>query len=378
MSKTYRNIVIILMAFSLFIIGGCGKEDQSAVQESAIKVDTAIVKNMDIEKYSSYSGRVKGSQEEAVLAKVSRRVTAIHVSEGQAVKQGQLLISLDSANADISVQQAQAALAAAKAGATANEIQRQAALNNYNRMKELHDAGAVSDQALEAAKTQYDALNTGSAEAGVAQAQAGLNLAMNSLRDYEITSPISGIVGRIDVSIGDMTSMQSPVVVINQTGDLEVEVRVSESDISSVQPGTAVKVKIDAVGKEPLTGTVKSVASIAETASRSYPVTVILPNNAASQVKSGMFAQVQLATQHKENVPCIPMSAVLPQNGENIVYVVSDDHHAKAVRVQLGINDGKYTEVTEGLKLEEKVITKGNTLIDETSLLEFADGGTKK
>jgi RND family efflux transporter MFP subunit len=167
----------------------------------------------------------------------------------------------------------------------------------------------------------------------------------------------------------------NPVAVINNTADLEVEVKVSESDVLSVKPGTSVKVRIKAVSEEPLTGTVKSVASVADSVSRTYPVKISLPNNAEQPVKSGMFAEVMLGTQQRKDVLSIPMAAVLPKSGENIVYVVSGESNAQAVIVETGLNDGTYIEITKGLQEGQRVVTKGNTLIDESSVLTFTDGG---
>ena len=378
MNTRYKNIMVMLVIMSLLIgVGGCSKKSQEEAQ-SVINVETAVVKTMDITRYSSYSGKVKGSQEEEVMPKLSRRVAAVYVIEGQTVRQGQVIVSLDRSKLDAAVQQAEAAVASAKAAQAANEVQRQTALSNYERTQELYSAGVATQQALETAKAQYDALNTGAAEAGVAQGQAALNLAQQNLADCEIKSPMDGIVGRVDVAVGDTTSMQSPVAVINNTADLEVEVKVGESDVSSVQAGAAVKVLIKAIGEEPLTGTIKSVASVADPVTRTYPVKVSLPNNSAAQVKSGMFAEVMLGTKHRAGVTGIPMDAVLPKNGENIVYVVNEGNRAQAVIVQTGLNDGVYTEITKGLQVGQKVVTKGNTLIDETSVLNFTDGGTVK
>jgi RND family efflux transporter MFP subunit len=372
----FLNFVVVLVLMAVLIgISGCGKKDQE-VEKDVVNVETAVVKVMDITKYAGYSGRVKGSNEEAVLPKLARRVTAVYVTAGQNVRQGQVIVSLDSSKLDAAVQQAEAGVASARAAQAANEVQRQTALTNLNRIKELHGAGAVSNQALEAAQAQYDILNTGAADAGVAQAQAALSMAMQNLADCEITSPMTGVVGRVDVVVGDTTSMQNPVAVINNTADLEIEVRVSEADISSVQAGTAVKVMIDAVGEEPLTGTIKSVASVSDQVTRTYPVKVALPNNAVAQVKSGMFAEVMLGTQHRTGVIGIPMVAVLPKSGENTVYVINGEKRAQAVIVQTGLNDGTYTEITRGLQAGQTVVTKGNTLIDENTVLNFTDGGT--
>lgn len=377
MRTRYRKVMTGLLVMLLLMVSGCGQKVQEE-EQNVLNVETAVAKTMDITKYSSYSGKVKGSNEEEVMPQLPRRVTAVHIIEGQTVKKGQVIVSLDRSKLDAAVQQAEAALASARAAQAANEVSRQIALNDYNRVKQLHEVGAVSDQVLEAARAQYDALNTGAAEAGVAQAQAALNLAQQNLADCEITSPMDGIVGRVDVVVGDTTSTQSPVAVINNTADLEVEVKVSEEDISSVQAGTAVKVLIKAVSEKPLIGSVKSVASVADLVTRTYPVKVVLPNNSVSQVKSGMFAEVMLGTQHREGVIGIPMVAVLPKNGENIVYVVNKDKHAQAVIVQTGLNDGTYIQISKGLQVGQTVVTKGNTLIDESSLLNFDNGGTVK
>lgn len=378
MRERYRKVIVGLIIMSLvMIVGGCGKKEQEA-EKNVFQVETAVVKKMDITRYASYFGKVKGSNEEEVIPSLSRRVTAVYVTEGQTVRQGQIIVRLEPSKLDASVQQAEAGLASARAAQTANEIRRQTALNDYKRTQALHDAGAASDQDLETARAGYDALNTGATEAGVAQAQAALALARQNLADCDITSPMDGIVGRVDVAVGDMTSTQTPVAVINNTAELEVEVKVSEADISSVQEGTAVKVLIKAAGEEPLAGTVKSVASVADSVTRTYPVKITLPNNAKSPVKSGMFAEVMLGTQHRAGVIAIPMAAVLPKNGENTVYVVTGENHAKTVIVQTGLNDGTYTEITKGLQVGQKVVTKGNTLIDETSVLNLADGGAAK
>jgi RND family efflux transporter MFP subunit len=376
--KRYLNIMAMLVLMAVIVgTSGCGNKDQE-VEKDVINVETAVVEVMDITKYASYSGRVKGSNEEAVLPKLARRVTAVYVTAGQTVRQGQVLVSLDNSKLDAALQQAEAGVASARAAQAANEVQRQTALTNLNRMKELHGSGAISNQALEAAQAQYDILNTGAADAGVAQAQAALSMARQNLADCEITSPMTGVVGRVDVMVGDTTSTQDPVVVINNTADLEIEVRVSEADISSVQAGTAVKVIIDAIGKEPHTGVIKSVASVADQVTRTYPVKVALPNNTAAQVKSGMFAEVMLGTQRRTGVTGIPMVAVLPKSGENTVYVINEENRARAVIVETGLNDGTYTEITKGLQPGQIVITRGNTLIDESSVLNFADGGNAR
>jgi RND family efflux transporter MFP subunit len=365
------------LAAMLLLVGlsGCSQESQ-AEEPDAINVETAVVTTMDITKYSSYSGKVEGSLEESVMPRMSGRVTSIEVSEGQIVQEGQIIMYIDSGKIETSVRQAEAAVASARAASDANEVRRQTAKANCDRLQELFNAGAVSAQSLEAALAEYNILNSGAAEAGVAQAQAALTMARESLDDCAVASPLTGTVGRINVAVGDTAGVQSPVAVINDTAALNVEVKVSQSDVLSVKPGDAVDVLISAVGDEPIGGVIESVAAIADPLTRAYPVKVSLPNNPGAQIKSGMFAEVLLGTQSRSGVAAIPMEAILPQNGENIVYVVNDDARAQAVIIQTGLNDGVYVEVTDGLQTGQRIVTKGNTLIDESSVMNIVDGGT--
>jgi RND family efflux transporter MFP subunit len=371
-----RGVVIGSAVMALLLsLGACGQESQEEAPNT-ISVETAPVEVMDITKYSSYSGRVEGSLEENVMPKMAGRVILIEVSEGQTVTEGQTLMFIDSENAETAVRQAEAAAASARAAGTANELRRLTALDNYERLQELFDAGAVSKQSLDAARTEYEILSAGAAEAGVAQAQVALNAARNVLADCAVTAPISGTVGRINVAVGAMAG-QGPVAVINNTEALKVEVSVGQSDVSAVSAGDAVSVRIGAVGNEAITGVVESVASVADPVSRAYPVKVILPNNPEAQVKSGMFADVMLGTQKRTDVAAIPMEAVLPQNGESIVYAVNGEDRVLALIVQTGLDDGIHIEITDGLRAGQKVVTKGNTLIDENSILNFIDGGAQ-
>ncbi len=377
MKRVYHfAALVVLLSFSVLATGGCGSRNQAVEKESSIKVDTALIKKMNISQNTSYSGVIKGSSEEAVMAKESRRIAAVHVKEGQSVHRGQVLISLDRGTSDISVQQAQATLAAAQAAAASNQVQLQAAQRTLKRAQEMYNAGAASITELETAQDQVSTLSTGAVEAAVAQAQAGLNATRKNSENCEITSPINGIVGRIDVAVGDTASLQNPVVVINTTDNLEIKIKVSESDINSIRPGIPVEVWVDSIGKS-LTGIIKSVASIADS-TRSYPVAITLQNNPGVQAKSGMFAEVKLATQNKENILGIPMSAVLPQNGESVVFVVTNKKRSHQVRVETGISNGKYIEIVKGVKNGQTVVTKGNTLIEENTLLEISDGGAAR
>jgi RND family efflux transporter MFP subunit len=240
----------------------------------------------------------------------------------------------------------------------------------------LHEAGAVSDSQLEAAKAQYDALNSGSAEAAVQQAQAALQQALDNIGNCTIKAPISGVVGSIALSLGEMANLQSPAAIISDTSQLEVEIQVSESEISYVQEGSEVEVMISAVSPDPFKGVVASVSVAADPASKNYKVKITM-DNPEGQIKSGMFAQVFLSTVSESNALCVPRNAVIPKGSQSVVYIVDEESRARMQVVETGIENSKYIQISKGLKEGQEVIEKGNTLVSDGSKVRVVTGGEK-
>ena len=367
------GLVVIMFLSCTLLLSGCS-DTQEKAQESELTVKVAQAKSGYIAKTSKYSGIVRGINEVNVMPKAAARVTSINVKPGDYVKAGQVLITLDSSDYEAAIRQAEAAVEMAEAGKRANDIQKATALANYERTLALHESGAVSDSQLEAAKAQYDALNSGSAEAAIEQAQAGLQQAQNSCGNCTITSPINGIVGTIGLSLGEMALMQSPAAVISDTSRLEIEIQVSESEIAYIQEGSEVQVTVSAVRQEPLKGKVASVSAAADPGSRNYIVKITM-DNPDNLIRSGMFAQVALATVSEENALCVPRNAVTPKGSRSVVYIVDEDSRAHLLEVETGIENSNLIQITKGLKEGQEVIEKGNTLVSDGSKVRVVTGG---
>ncbi|MEQ8200338.1 MAG: efflux RND transporter periplasmic adaptor subunit, partial [Syntrophomonadaceae bacterium] len=300
----------------------------------------------------------------------------IHAQPGDAVKAGQRLITLDDTDFIAGVKQAEALVALAQAGLHSNQIQAENARLNYERIQALHEAGAVSDQQLEASRAAYEALIAGSAEASVAQAEAGLMAARNALDKCVLTSPINGIVGSIGLSLGDTANPAAVAAIVSNTGQLEVEVMVSEAEVSYIQKGSPVDVVVRAVRGEPFLGQVESIATVADPVKRNYAVKVSLPNP-DDNIKSGMFAELSIDTMSKQDILAVPVGAVLPKGGRDIVYLVDDNQRARAAAVETGIKNDQYIEIISGLTAGQEVIIKGNTLVGDGTLVKVVEGGNQ-
>ncbi|MDD2621221.1 MAG: efflux RND transporter periplasmic adaptor subunit [Syntrophomonadaceae bacterium] len=293
---------------------------------------------------------------------MAARVTAILLKPGDAVSQGQTIMTLD--NSDYA-----AAVKIAEAGKRANDANLELARANLERQQKLHASGAVSDQQLEQYKAQYEALAAGTADAALEQAQ-------KQISNCIITSPINGVVGSINLSLGDNSSPQSPAVVISDTSQLETEVMVSESEVSYIKVGSDVEISIKAASDKLFKGKVDSVSSVPDPARRNYAVKIIMVNP-ESKIRSGMFAEVRVDTISKKDVLYIPVSALIPTGGREIVYTVDKDSRAQELEVQSGIRNDDYVEIVKGLEAGQEVITKGNTLVNKGTLLRVVAGRSK-
>jgi len=368
--------VTVILVGSLLLISGCSPQMPTSVAESAITVNVETADSRDIYGSISYNGRLKASREVQVLPQTSARIISINVSEGQEVGTGQTLMTLDSSSLQASLKKAEAQVASAKANQVNNQIKLEAAGKSYERTKALYDAKATTQVELENAKDAYDLLNSGSVEAAVSEAEAALLEVQKQIGYTSITAPVSGTIGRIDASVGDYVNTTNTVAVISDPQELKIEIMVGESDISIMKLNAKVDVYVKSVNQDPLSGTISSIASVLAANSSMYPVTITLDNvdgeAKSGDAKSGMYAEVSIAASGVQSALCIPLSSIIPDNGVNVVYSVTEGNgemRAARVEVKTGINDGDYVQILSGLKAGDKVVTLGNTLISDGSLL---------
>lgn len=375
--KRVKRLLCVLLALVLFLslLSGCGKEKE-VVKETELSVSTIKAEKRNVAQAVKYPGTVRGINEVYIMPKVSARVTAIHVKSGDRVSAGQTILTLDSSDYEAGIRQAEAGIAIAEASKRTNDIRLEDAQLNYERTQKLFAAGAASQQQLEAAQSAVDMLETGSIEAALEQAQAGLMLAQNQLSHCTITSPINGVVGSVNLSLGDTASPSSPAATVSDTSRLEIETLVSESEVSYIQTGAVVDVLVKAAGEKPFKGKVDSVSSVPDPMKRNYTVKVVL-DNPDNKIKSGMFAEVLISTVSKNDVIAVPLAAVIPRSGRQIIYTVDSKNRAREIDVETGLRDNNYVEIVSGLKAGEQVIIKGNTLVNNGTLVKVVSGGAK-
>lgn len=404
MKKTaqWKTIAAVMAAVSL-IASGCS-ETSSASQTSE---NVPVVKTWKVTFASTgviANGKVAASEEIQVVSKVSGKAASVKVKEGAVVKQGDVLVTLEAADYQQQINQAQAAISGAqaklrdtKAGARNEQLtqlgsivtQAEASLkvveSNYNRMKALFDAGALSQAeleksslelekartGLEQAQAQYDLAKAGPTADTVAALQAevsrlgsNLELAKSNYDNTIIRAPITGIVAKRSVDPGEMAAAGTPLMVLVNMADVKVEASVPETQINQVKVGSTVDVKVGSLGGKVLKGTVEFVSPISDTNSSSFPVKVKV-NNQDGLLRAGMVAEVMLQGQATPGTK-LPTSAVLEKDSKHYVYTVND-HVVHQVEVAVENASGDWTTVTNGVKDNDQIVLNPTDKLSEGS-----------
>lgn len=393
------TLVTILLSFN-----GCSEKKTETKVTSATNVTVSTAKISDITSELKYTGEVKASSSASVSASVSGTVNGIYAEIGDYVSKGTVLMTIDSSSYQLSYNQAKAAYNSAvaaynnvKNGSNAQsqismnqnlanaQSAYDTALDNYNRQKSLFDIGAVSQVALDSAKTQVDnakiALDTvkssanlnqnviapqseASAEAAVEQATAALNIAADTLAKCRITAPISGYIASKNVSIGQMASPGIEAFSIKNSEAVDVELNVTESVINKINVGTPASINIKSAGLEDLKGEVSVSGEAKNDATGMFTVKVSIPN-ADGKIKVGMIADVVITTESIEKTLVIPADAVLQDTDDKYYVYIADKNKAARKDIELGVMDSENAQILSGLTEGEKVIVEGKDFISE-------------
>ncbi len=200
-------------------------------------------------------------------------------------------------------------------------------------------------------------------EAQVRQAESNLESIHNQIENSIIRAPIDGVITRVEYKKGEQVSMTKSVIYMLSESKLEIEVDISESDITKIKNGDTVEISLDALSSDQkLYGTVYDVDP-AETIIQdvTYYKTQIafdIPEEINQEIKPGMTANVIIKTKEKENVLMIPSRAIIDKNGDGQFIKILENNTPKEISIKTGIyGDNGMVEIISGLKEGDQIIT---------------------
>ena len=360
-----RNFLTLTLALGAVVgiltscLGDMPKETQSSFE-------TMTVKKSDIELPYKFSARMKGQNDVTVTPQVSGQLMKICVAEGQQVKQGQTLFVIDSRNAQLELEAAQANLQAALA-------QENSAKLEYESNKNLFEKKIVSSYLLSNSENSYK-----QAQASVAQARAAVNRAKVNLGFCTITASVSGVIGEIPVRTGDQVSPMTQLTMLSGNTTMYAEFSVTEALVESmVKEGVkAAEVEKYLANLPPATfimkngteyphqGRVISLTGVVNSATGSLTAKVSFPNP-DGHLYSGIQGTVVMNFAEKD-VMLVPQNAVVRLQDKSQVYKVQADSTATAVEVTTeDTGNGKDFIITSGLNVGDKIVTTGANNVTE-------------
>ena len=353
--------VAMLCALGLGAIGaGCGKKEAAAsVDPPAVQVKTVVVQPVAIQDASEYLATLKSRRSAALNPQVEGQVTEIFVKSGDHVKPGTPLMQIDPLKQQATVGSQDAARAAQVANVEFARIQ-------WERAQKLFEAGVVSKQDFDQAKTNLDTARQQlkSLEAQVREQQV-------QLRYYSVVAPMEGIVGDIPVRAGDRVTTSTLLTTVDEPGSLELYVNVPVERSKDLRPGLAVQV-VDATGKVAAESRIDFISSEVDNGTQSVLVKATVKNTSGA-LRTSQFARVRIIWGVHQG-PAIPVLAVSRVSGQFFVFVVEGSGkslvaHQKIVR--LGELANNQYAVLEGLKAGDHVVVQGaQDLVDGMPVTE--------
>ena len=359
------------VAFAAVVSGltSCGLDLPKEVQTS---FETMTVEKSDIEIPYKFSARMKGQNDVTITPQVSGQLMKIAVSEGQQVKKGQTLFVIDSRNAQLELEAAQANLQAALASENSAKLE-------YESNKNLFEKKIVSSYMLNNSENSYK-----QAQASVAQARASVNRARVNLGFCTITATVSGIIGEIPVRVGDQVSPMTQLTMLSGNTTMYAEFSVTEAIVEAmVKEGMDAK-EVDKYiaslpeatfvmknGTEyPHKGRVVSLTGVVNAETGSLTSKVSFPNP-EGHLYSGIQGTIVMPFAEK-GVIIVPQFAVVRLQDKAQVYKVKADSTATAVEITTAdTGNGKDFIVTSGLNVGDQIVTTGANNVMEGQKVLF-------
>lgn len=400
MKAVWTILVLAIVCAGVFALGRLRRSDDGkpilhVAEEVALTVNVATPQREKIIRLVQAPGDVEAVDEVEISAEIVSKIVEMAVEEGDVVTAGALLCRLDDSNLLADAESAAARIARLKANVVQGEVDVEKAQRDYKRQLALVESDATSDLEMRDYRTRFR-----KAEAvlqmhthELAEAEAFAKRIQEDLKKTVITSPISGVVSKLNAEQGEVVvtgTMNNPGTVIMSISDLsrmQVRARIDEMDVPFVRAEQRGRVYLQSESDKPVPAKVVRVASKGiKTVGRDVVTFEALLEvlETESRVKPGMTANVEIEVDERDDAITVPVEAVvhrlrkdLPEEivtafdaqqadldvservkrGQYIkVLYVKDGDVAKVRLIDSGIADTRRVEIKDGIKLEDTVI----------------------
>ncbi len=328
------NIRILFQLVVLtFILNACSQKGGTIEQhKDKIYVKAYKVGLQEEKTTSNYLGVVEEEISASISFPLTGNIDAIKVSEGQKIKQGDLLATLN----DYSLKNAHS-----MALATLNQAE-----DAMQRIQMLYDNRSLPE-------IQYIEMQT-----NLEKARATEAIARKNMNDSKLKAPFSGVVGKIKVEAGENVLPNEPVLTLLKISNVHVKVAVPENEINKLKVGQSASVRISAVSDDLFSGKVISKGVISDAISHTYPVLILVENN-DFLLLPGMVSEAQINSGNSNSKVVVPNNSILIDgDGNYYVWKLMQGKATKQV-VKIGKQNHNGVEILNGLIHDDVIITDG-------------------
>ena len=305
--------------------------------------DVVQVRDQMLETGPRVSGTLEARERASVRAEVGGQVVAVGPELGEPVAKGALLVRIEVKSLGDGVRSADASVSSAMAGY-------EVAKREAERAEALVKGGALAAREADRARSALAA-----AKAAVTQARSGAASARNQLGDAVLRAPISGVVAKRDVNVGDIVMPGTPLYEVIVPATMRLSASVSSDDLTSVAIGKPVVFTVRGYPGQTFDGTIARIAPAADAVTRQIPILVDLPNPGGKLI-AGLYAEGRIAAEQRQAV-VVPQAAVDTSSDRPSVMRVRDGV-AERVPVTVGLRDDRQEliELTSGVAVGDRVL----------------------
>lgn len=390
MESTFGKIAKLCGLLLSLVIIGCSKKVESAPPRSQLAPKTVRVTRvheLPVEQTVAANGSLAAQDRAVLSAKVPGRLETIVVDMGTRVKQGDLLARIEKGDYELRRQQAEAALAQArarlglsltgeqdKAEPENTSIAKEAravlgeATKNHDRIVKLREEGVLPDADVETAEAAYQVAVNRYEEsiheaknriATLKQRQVELALAEQQLQDTEIRAPFPGIIERRQTSPGEFLSIGMPITTVVRVDPIRARLEVAERDAPKVKLGQNIRLRIEG-SDEDFPGTISRVSPVIAAENLVLQVEADVPNPRAI-LRPGSYIKANIVVNEHSRGLFVPRTAVITFAGIQKIFLIEQ---GKAVEkeVKLGREFDSQVEVLGKVKAGEVVVAEPGNL----------------
>ncbi|UCE85995.1 MAG: efflux RND transporter periplasmic adaptor subunit [Deltaproteobacteria bacterium] len=315
-------------------------DEASPASAAPERVETQRVAPGTIRTTMAASGSIRARRETAIGAEVGGRLAELFVDVGDSVEDGQPLFRIDPEPYEMALAEARAGLALARA-------ESENAAQEAERVRKLVAQRAASEQ-------HFDQLRTAAsvARARVAQMEARLARSKRDLECTQVTAPYAGSIVERLAHEGSMAGPE-PIVVLQETGALELVLAIPEAWPAPVRVGDAVRLNVEGLA-QPLETRIERVSDRVDSETRTYEVRGPVQDPSRT-LKAGSYVRADVVLESIESTPIVARSALRMRDGRNYVFRVRGDT-VEQVPVRIGLANAEQVQILSGIESGSEVV----------------------